>query len=80
MYRALTSNKLRSLEPVQVRISDYQPGVFQIPAGRAHLSLSLILCACSNIHLSDYRRVQLSADILRPPYPADNQTFSVIDK
>ena len=33
---------------------------------------------CSNIHLSDYRRVQLSADILRPRDLADNRTFSVL--
>ena len=45
------------------------------------LSVTLIidgdLCARSNIHLSDNRSVQLSTDILRPPYPADNWTFSV---
>ena len=43
---------------------------FQILARDAHLS--------SNIHLSDYRRVQLLADILRPLYLADNWTFSVL--
>ena len=37
-----------------------------------------ITCAYPNIHLSDYRRVQLSADILRPPYPAHNWTLSVL--
>ena len=43
------------------------------PARRAHLSLSLILCACSHIHWLSVRPI-----ILRPPYPADNRTFSVI--
>ena len=35
------------------------------------------LCAYSNTHISDYRHVQLSADILRPPYP-NNRTLSVL--
>ena len=42
------------------------------------LTLLNIICMCLKIHLSDYRRVQLSADILRPPYPVDNLTFSVV--
>ena len=29
-------------------------GDFQTPVRCAHLSSSIILCACSNIHLSDY--------------------------
>ena len=48
-----------------------------ILARRAHLSLSLMLCACSNIHLSEYRRVQFSVDILRrrtPPIIGHSRT------
>ena len=35
---------------------DYQRRIPD-PARHAHLSPSLIVCACSNIHLSDYRRI-----------------------
>ena len=44
-------------------------GDIQTLRRRVHLSLSLILCACSNIHLSDlYRRVQLSVQIFSDPH------------
>ena len=42
------------------------------------LSADRLLCAYSNKHLSDERRAQLSADIIRPLYPADNWTLSVL--
>ena len=47
-------------------------GDIQTPSRRVHLSSSLIFSTCSNIHLSDYQRVHLSADIPRPPYPQSN--------
>ena len=44
---------------------------FQTPVRRAHLTSVfklniIVLCACSNIHLSDYRRVQLLVDFSDP--------------
>ena len=46
--------------PPATPISPIIDGDSQNPARRAHLSSRLILCTCPVVHLSDYRRVQLS--------------------
>ena len=47
------------------------------PLPDASICLKLnIMCLLYYMHLSDYRCVRLSQDILRPPHPADNRTLS----
>ena len=77
-YFTFASTRNIWLSAVWLSATPIISGNFQTHARRAHLSSDLILYACSNIHLSGSRHVQLTADILRPRHPANNQTLSVV--
>ena len=76
-YFTFASTRNIWLSAVWLSATPIISGNFQTHARRAHLSSDLILYACSNIHISEYRLVPLSADISRPPYAADSRTFFV---
>ena len=77
-YFTFASTRNIWLSAVWLSATPIISGNFQTHARRAHLSSDLILYACSNIHLSGSRHVQLTADILRPRHPANNQTLVII--